>query len=147
MINFKHVLIIVILLSVFSGCIRQPVPSETPVPTVTPTPMVERTVVPTVISTPVSTELKAGLNKEFTISLESNPSTGYSWVAEADGDFLNLTNHSYIPDEPIIPGSAGKENFSFVPVKIGETNLIMLYKRPWEKDAIEERLFRIIITK
>lgn len=132
-----------ILVSVFSGCINQPVPSETPVPTATP--MVETTVVP--ISTPVSTELKAGLNKEFTISLKSNPSTGYSWVAEADGDFLTLTNHTYVPDEPVIPGSAGKENFNFVPVKIGETNLIMLYKRPWEKDAIEERLFRIIITQ
>ena len=141
MINFKHVLIVVIFVSVFSGCVRPPVPSVTPIPT----PMVETTVVP--ISTPVSTELKAGLNKEFTISLESNPSTGYSWVAEVDGDFLNLTNHSYIPDEPIIPGSGGKENFSFVPVKIGETNLIMLYKRPWEKDAIEERIFQVIITQ
>jgi hypothetical protein len=31
--NFKHVLIFIIFLSVFSGCIRQPAPSETSVPT------------------------------------------------------------------------------------------------------------------
>ncbi len=37
MINFKHILIVIILLSIFSGCIRQPPPSENSGPTVAPT--------------------------------------------------------------------------------------------------------------
>ncbi len=37
MINLRYVLIVIILLSVFSGCIRQPPSSENSVPTVTPT--------------------------------------------------------------------------------------------------------------
>jgi hypothetical protein len=40
MINFKQVLIVVILVSVFSGCIRQPASSETSVPTPTAATMV-----------------------------------------------------------------------------------------------------------
>ncbi|MCZ7382447.1 MAG: hypothetical protein O8C64_12870 [Candidatus Methanoperedens sp.] len=47
--NFKHVLTVIIFVSVFSGCISQPVPSETSVPTVIPTviPPVTPTVIPT----------------------------------------------------------------------------------------------------
>lgn len=41
MINFRHVLILIILVSVFSGCIGQPTPSETSVPTPTAATMVE----------------------------------------------------------------------------------------------------------
>src|SRR5450759_1899329 len=37
MIHFKHFLIVIIILSIFSGCIRQPAPTETSVPTVIPT--------------------------------------------------------------------------------------------------------------
>ncbi len=37
MIYFKHILIVIILASIFSGCIRQPAPSEISVPTVIPT--------------------------------------------------------------------------------------------------------------
>jgi hypothetical protein len=70
MINLRHVLIVIILVSVFSGCISQPVPSETSVPTKklpliieyyffikqpapseTSVPTVTPTVIPTVIPT------------------------------------------------------------------------------------------------
>jgi hypothetical protein len=37
--NFKHVLTVIIFVSIFSGCISQPATSETSIPTVIPTPI------------------------------------------------------------------------------------------------------------
>jgi predicted secreted protein len=91
-------------------------------------------------------EMKAGVRKEFTISLEANPTTGYRWEAKIDENILELKERSFEPYTPVAVGGGGKEKFTFIPIRTGETSITMRYKRPWEGAVIEEKTFRIIIT-
>jgi len=91
-------------------------------------------------------ELKAKLNEEFSISLGSVPTTGYIWEAKFDGDMIKLKDKSFKASEPPTIGGGGTETFTFVPIVSGETVITMILKRSWEKEAREERTFRIKIS-
>jgi len=91
-------------------------------------------------------EIKASVRKEFTISLKANPTTGYRWEAKIDESILELKERSFELYTPVAVGGGGKEKFTFVPIKTGETSITMRYRRPWEMAVAEEKTFRIIIT-
>lgn len=91
------------------------------------------------------TEIKANLGKEFAISLKANPTTGYVWESKFDENFLKLKKEIFKPFSPEAVGTGGKEEFTFLPIKTGKTRVKMLYKRPWEKKAVDEKGFLIII--
>jgi inhibitor of cysteine peptidase len=91
-------------------------------------------------------ELKVKLNKEFLISLESVPTTGYVWEAKFDSEMVKLKDKSFKASEPLAIGGGGTEKFTFVPIGIGETEITMILKRPWEKEAAEDRTYRIKIN-
>ena len=95
----------------------------------------------------MDTEMKVNLNKEFSLSFEANPTTGYRWEAIFDKDFLELKSGIYEPYSLEIIGGGGKEKFIFNPTKPGETTIIMRYKRAWESNAFEEKTIKIIIAK
>ncbi|MFX0177875.1 MAG: protease inhibitor I42 family protein [Candidatus Hodarchaeota archaeon] len=93
------------------------------------------------------TILEVSYMKEFSITLDSNPSTGYTWVPLFDEKFLELTNRSIKSNskEPKRIGSSLKEAFKFKPIKCGITTLKMIYKRVWEEKEIKELDFKIKI--
>ncbi|MCX9012453.1 MAG: protease inhibitor I42 family protein [Candidatus Methanoperedens sp.] len=158
MADFKLILIVLIISSLALGCtqpqINTQTPTDTPIATetagITATPAF--TPVPSLIPAPSPgvnvTELKVSLNQVFTLSFEANPSTGYSWIAIVDESFLKLKNDTFAPypHPPQVVGRGGKENFTFIPLKTGETDLVIQYKRVWEKDVLVEKTFQIIIT-
>ena len=82
--------------------------------------------------------------KEFSIILDSNPTTGYSWVPLFDKSFLELIDRSFKENSKRI-GSPGKEVFKFNPIKRGSTTLIMIYKRVWKKNSIQKINYKIKI--
>ncbi len=82
--------------------------------------------------------------KEFSITLDSNPSTGYSWVPLFDNRFLELRDRYFKLNSKRI-GSSSKEVFKFNPIKCGNTTLTMIYKRVWEENGIREVNFEITI--
>jgi inhibitor of cysteine peptidase len=96
--------------------------------------------------------MKVRLGKEFTISLEANPTTGYTWDADYDAHFLQLKEKKFkflAPQGPesVRPlGSPGKAVFTFIPIKTGQTAIKMLYRRPWEKAPAQEEAFTVIIN-
>jgi len=92
-----------------------------------------------------ATELKVNLGQEFTISLEANPTTGYDWELEFDTSTLKLKEKNFESNFPATLGSSGEDNFVFLPIKTGKTEIIMLYKRPWENNSLKEKVFRIIV--
>jgi inhibitor of cysteine peptidase len=92
------------------------------------------------------TEIKANLGKEFAISLEANPTTGYAWEAKFDDNFLKLKKEIFKSFSPGTIGKGGKEEFIFLPIKTGKTVVKMIYKRPWEKKAVNRKEFLIIIN-
>ncbi len=88
--------------------------------------------------------IEAFLMKEFSITLDFNPSTGYSWVPLFDKSFLELRERTIKMNTKKF-GSPSKELFKFNPIKCGNTTLIMIYKRVWEKNGIKKINFEIKI--
>jgi inhibitor of cysteine peptidase len=89
-----------------------------------------------------------GQNKEFIIliALESNPTTGYSWQASYDDTMLELVEETYELGEyakqgPL--GAGGTELFRFKALKSGEVKITMSYKRPWETEVLDQKVFTV----
>jgi len=92
--------------------------------------------------------INIGVNQEFTIALNSNPTTGYGWQESYDENFLELVAKSYRPGaeaEPEVVGAGGTEYFQFKALQPGETELVMTYKRGWEEEYLEQLVFTVNI--
>ena len=90
------------------------------------------------------------VNKEFVIliALESNPTTGYSWEAKYDETMLELVEETYELGEYAqqgLIGAGGTELFRFRPLKSGDVEITMVYKRPWESEILDQKVFTIDI--
>ena len=85
------------------------------------------------------------VNESFVITLVSNPTTGYSWEVDFDGEYLTLVKAEYIPDQPELTGSGGVEKFTFTGLKVGTTEITMNYKRPWEEESIKTQVVKVTI--
>ena len=86
--------------------------------------------------------------KEFTITLDSNPSTGYKWeLQNQDETMVTFISCKYARTDNLLPGSGGKEIWTLKAIKKGKTVISFKYARPWEKDEFssEEKSFFILI--
>ena len=103
----------------------------------------------TEIKAHVNTEETIGtnVNEEFVIALDANPTTGYNWEASRDDSMLDLVERKYSPDEkaPGLVGSGGTQYFRFKALKAGDTEMTVTYKRPWETDGIQHKVFKVNI--
>jgi C1A family cysteine protease len=91
------------------------------------------------------TELGEG--QILVISLESNPSTGYSWqVAEINEDVLRQVGESEFEQMSPLLGAPEKQILRFRPVGPGQSNLKLIYHRPWEKGVKPIREFFIQVV-
>ena len=91
-----------------------------------------------------------GINKEFIIliALESNPTTGYSWEANYDETMLELVEETYELGEYAqqgLVGAGGTELFRFRALESGEIEITMVYKRSWEAEVLDQKVFTIDI--
>jgi inhibitor of cysteine peptidase len=86
--------------------------------------------------------------KSFSIVLESNPTTGYSWEPKFDETYIKLVSASFIPypETSNKVGGGGTQNFEFSALQSGETQITFTYARPWEKDnPAETKIYTIKI--
>jgi predicted secreted protein len=90
---------------------------------------------------PCEPKINASLGKEFTLSLESNPSTGFEWWTKFDPNYLSLLNSTFVTgnEKSGLLGVQGKETFFFNAMSAGNTEVIMLLLRPLENGTIAER--------
>jgi len=80
-----------------------------------------------------SIELKVG--ESFTVVLEGNPTTGYSWQVEGvDEAILSVGEPDYKSDSDLV-GSGGTFTFTFTALSAGESQVRLGYSRPWESVA------------
>jgi predicted secreted protein len=87
-------------------------------------------------------------NGEFVIliALDSNPTTGYSWEASYDETRLELVEETYELGEYVkqgLVGAGGTELFRFKALKSGEAQITMEYKRPWETEILQQKVFTV----
>ncbi len=86
------------------------------------------------------------LLKEFSVTLPSNPATGFGWkVASYDREFLQLLRRRYQKPEQPSPGAGGQELFDFLPLKSGTTSIVFHYQRPFEKQVARELRHTIVV--
>lgn len=92
-------------------------------------------------------EINAGAQFDIVISLESNPTTGYSWVPVYNQDELALVDEDYKQDENSqgLVGAGGTQTFRFKALKTGQATLTMAYQRAWESGALETKVFNIVV--
>ena len=91
--------------------------------------------------------ISIGINQEFVIALDSNPSTGYGWEENHDDSMLSLVEKKYNPDQKAqgLIGAGGTQYFRFKALKTGETEISLIYKRPWEVESAEQKVFNVDI--
>lgn len=85
----------------------------------------------------------------FQISLEANPSTGYSWKSEFDSEFIKENEKEYVSEpsqDPPVVGSPGTEVFTFQALKQGITQITLTYKREWETESLEQHIVKVEIS-
>jgi inhibitor of cysteine peptidase len=81
--------------------------------------------------------------QKFTVTLESNPTSGFEWLPKFDGSIINLVSNDFQATMPKRIGSSGKDIFTFLAISSGSSNLKMLYKRRWEEQFVAEKIFVI----
>ena len=92
--------------------------------------------------------INIAINQEFVIALGSNPTTGYSWQVSYDKDVLKLLESTYKPGEKAkqgVVGAGGIEYFRFETLKTGKTEITLVYKRPWEEEILDQKVFTVNI--
>ena len=84
-------------------------------------------------------EVKLAVGQTYSINLDSNPTTGYSWkLASPTNQVFMLVTNSYKPRKNTtrVVGSGGVERWTFKTVGKGRAELALEYVRPWEKEAV-----------
>ena len=92
--------------------------------------------------------INVGANQEFIIALSSNPTTGFQWQESHDEAALELVEKTYKLGEQAeegMVGAGGIDYFRFKALKTGTTEITIVYKRPWEKDSIDQKVFTVNI--
>lgn len=87
----------------------------------------------------------------FTVSLCSNPSTGYSWSEEItlDADVVKLVDRTFeagADASPPVVGAPGREQLTFEAIGAGVTTIVMTYARPWETTVPPEWTFELQVV-
>jgi inhibitor of cysteine peptidase len=91
------------------------------------------------------------IGREFSVQLESNPTTGYKWeiTEPIDKKLLLFVKSEYTLQKPQLTGSGGIETWVFKALKRGHTTIKFSYARSWEKDTlpIKTKIFHIVIKR
>ena len=84
-------------------------------------------------------EVNIGVNQEFIIALGSNQTTGYGWQESHDQTMLELLEKSYKEQaQEGVVGAGGVEYFRFKALKAGQTEITLVYHRPWEEPTSQD---------
>ena len=71
--------------------------------------------------------------ESFSVVLPGNATTGYSWQVEGiDAAILSAAEPVYVSDSELV-GAGGVYTFTFTAAAAGETELRLVYLRPWDQ--------------
>lgn len=74
---------------------------------------------------------------EFSITLESNKTTGFGWDISKplDEKTVVFLSSEYVASGSALAGAPGREIWTFRACSPGKTSISFKYVRPWEKDV------------
>jgi inhibitor of cysteine peptidase len=94
-------------------------------------------------------QVSVNSGETFTIALEANPTTGYSWsVIEGTGLILEQQGEpTYTPaSTTAVAGGGGIQTFLFKATNSGAATLTLGYGRPWEKGVPPVKTFSVKVV-
>lgn len=102
----------------------------------------------------ISQQVEVAAGDSFTVTLCSNPTTGFQWESAriSDQTVLQEMNREFIgPAEepgkmPPPPGTAGQEVWTFQALKAGESTISIDYSRPWEGGEKGEWTYNLTVA-
>jgi predicted secreted protein len=93
-------------------------------------------------------EVTLGVGSTVTIRLEAILGTGYSWQIASDNseNLLAVGKPEFEPSRSGQPGAMQYQIFRFKAQKVGTSDLMLRYVRPWQKEVPEAKGFRVRVT-
>ena len=94
-------------------------------------------------------EISAG--NSLTVTLDSNPTTGFSWALKAIGNesVLEQAGHEFKAapaSNPPLLGAGGKEIWTFKALNKGSSTISMEYVRSWEQNVEPQDTFALTVV-
>jgi predicted secreted protein len=84
-----------------------------------------------------------------TVSIPSNPTTGYSWQLcskNTRNTIVGIKELPYTPDKTGLVGSGATQSWEITGNKRGQARIKFEYRRPWEKGAAPAQIKRYLFT-
>jgi predicted secreted protein len=92
-------------------------------------------------------KLKVQQDSKFSISLQQNASTGYSWSYKANTDTIKLVDQKTIDNNPKgLVGAPTKGVWTFKANSSGKYEIVFSYSRSWEKNKKAAKTIKYQIT-
>jgi len=83
--------------------------------------------------------MHAVVGEELTVTLGSNPTTGFQWSEYAeisDESVIKQVSHKFVGPETDVPGTPGQEVWTFEALKKGTVITFLEYSRPWIEEDV-----------
>jgi predicted secreted protein len=95
-----------------------------------------------------STEFEVEVGDKIRVELCSNPTTGFGWTYEMDGDtVLREEDRDFAEAENEgVVGAPGKDLWTFEATGEGTTEVLMEYSQPWDGGTKAEWTFTMTVT-
>ncbi len=98
----------------------------------------------------ISQEVEVAVDDSLTVTLGSNPTTGFQWSEAAqisDQTLLEQLEHEFVPPEATgVAGASGQEVWTFKALKKGTSTISMDYSRSWEDGETAEWTFVLTVV-
>jgi len=93
-----------------------------------------------------SVSIKAG--EIYTINLEENPTTGYTWHWNIANTFIvSIESEKFVAPSSNLPGAPGNHVWIVKGLKPGKTEIVFEYYRSFEPDKIEKTIvYKIVVN-
>jgi inhibitor of cysteine peptidase len=95
-------------------------------------------------------EIKIGVGETIAVTLDANPTTGYTWQrAPADDGILEQEGEPEYVERTSGQqrvGAGGQQVLRFSAQESGTTELSLEYRRPWEENVEPEASFSVQVT-
>ncbi|HEY3274454.1 MAG TPA: protease inhibitor I42 family protein [Methanocella sp.] len=147
---FGLAVVVIAGMMMVSACTGTATPTATPsaTPSVTPSGAPTATPLPSVSNNTTAAYGQSDNNKTvnvkagetFTITLDENPSTGYSWNASVTSG-LAIANSTYLPPNTTLVGAPGLHQWRITANATGDQKFNATYKRPFEPVLGNETAF------
>ena len=96
----------------------------------------------------IPSEITVSAGSTFSINLQANATTGYSWNAVIeDENIVTLLTSEYTADDTDKVGSGGIATLTFSALEQGETALTLIYAQDWEGGETDKTIGITVIVE